>query len=113
LKISSHRQSAWPRFIDGECTLLRIRFAALALVCALASIVACTTAGEQTPAQLTYCTQLYSLWARYHFNLLYHHDGQRVQAELAMYDCKRGNLDAGTKELQRLLRRDLIPFPPG
>jgi hypothetical protein len=36
---------------------------------------------------------------------------QRTQAEWALYRCQVGDFDRGLAELERLLRRDLIPLP--
>jgi len=37
--------------------------------------------------------------------------GQRAQAEWALYRCQVSDFDRGLAELERLLRRDLIPLP--
>ncbi|MFI5000588.1 MAG: hypothetical protein ACHQK9_11985 [Reyranellales bacterium] len=67
--------------------------------------------GAQWPEQLARCTKLYDLWARYHLRYWPDGDGQRMRAELAFYQCKLGDFEPGTKELERLLRQNLLPIP--
>jgi hypothetical protein len=48
-----------------------------------------------------------SLRAAYDLSLT----GQKARAELALYDCQKGNYDAGIQELERLLHRGRFPVP--
>lgn len=91
-------------------TWLGFRAAIAALV--FITVSGCSTAGSQSPELMARCTKLYMLWGRYEHNLVLHHTGQRAQAELALYDCENGRFDAGITELERVLRRGLIPIPP-
>jgi hypothetical protein len=72
----------------------------------------CAQEGSKSPELLNRCFQLHRLWWRYETANTINLSGQRAQAELALHHCQRGELDRGLKELERLLRRDLIPFPP-
>ena len=58
-----------------------------------------------------HCADLYQLWMRYewHFTL---HSGQKARADIALErDCRGGGQARGVEELQKLLRRGLIPIP--
>lgn len=51
------------------------------------------------------CAKLYGMWFRYEQQPTFYHTGQRARAELALYDCNKGDYEPGIKELERLLRR--------
>jgi hypothetical protein len=54
---------------------------------------------------------LYMLWARYESHSTFH-TGQRARAHIALEgDCAGGRHASGVEELERLLRRGLIPLP--
>jgi hypothetical protein len=58
-----------------------------------------------------HCATLYGLWTRYepHSAL---HTGHKARADIALEcDCQNGRYERGTDELQKLLRRSLIPIP--
>jgi hypothetical protein len=84
--------------------------ACAAIVVAAAS--ACSTAPPPSPELMARCAKLYGLWFRYEQHATYHHTGQRARAELALYDCQKGNYEPGIAELERLLRRGKFPVPP-
>lgn len=77
-----------------------------------AALCGCETEGSKSPELMDRCYQMYRLWARYESSNGVNHNGQRARAELALYDCQRGYFDRGFQELERILRRDLIPIPP-
>jgi hypothetical protein len=67
------------------------------------------TALAQSPFE--HCADLYELWTRYewHFTL---HSSQKARADMALErDCRGGGYARGVEELQKLLRRGLIPYP--
>lgn len=65
----------------------------------------------QSPLSLDHCFTLYMLWARYESHFA-HHTGQRARAHIALEDdCVYGRHSSGVEELERLLRRGLIPIP--
>lgn len=72
---------------------------------------ASASAAAQAPEQLGRCLQLYQLWGRYETANCPNQTGQRAQAEWALSRCWVGDFDRGFAELERLLRRNLIPIP--
>jgi hypothetical protein len=90
--------------------MFRLGFAAIALACALIVATGDAKARQEAPEELAYCSRLYGLYWKYHANY-FHHDGTWAQAELARSDCDHGKLDAGTKQLERILRDDLFVIP--
>jgi hypothetical protein len=85
------------------------------LLCAvllLAAVSGCAD-GWRSPQPLMRCFQLYALWQRYETGHCPNTTGQRARADWALYQCQIGNFDTGFRELERLLRRDLIPFQEG
>ncbi len=78
----------------------------------VAAVSGCAQEGAKSPELLNRCAQLHRLWTRYETSNTINLSGQRAQAELALHHCQRGEFDRGLKELERLLRRDLIAFPP-
>ena len=63
------------------------------------------------PARLGRCLQLHQLWMRYETANCPNQSGQRAQAEWALSRCQADDFDRGFTELERLLRRNLIPIP--
>ena len=81
------------------------------LVCATLLIVA-SASGETALAQSLrgHCADLYGLWMRYewHFTL---HSAQKARADMALEgDCQGGEYARGVEELEKLLRRGLVPY---
>jgi hypothetical protein len=93
-----------------EKTMIRLGLAVIALACCLIAVTGDARAEEEAPDKLAYCTRLYGLFWKYHANY-FHHDGTWAQAELALSDCRHGNLEAGTKQLEHILRADLFEIP--
>jgi hypothetical protein len=91
-------------------TRFRIRFFAIALACCLIAVTGNTRADTQTSEEAAYCTRLYGLYWKFHANF-FHHDGTWAQAELARSDCDHGNVELGTKQLERILQDDLFVIP--
>lgn len=73
---------------------------------------ACTSTPPASPRLMARCGQFYALWFRYEQHVTFHHSGQRAQAELALDDCQHGRYDAGLRQLEKMLRRGLLPIPP-
>ena len=71
----------------------------------LAVVSARGAAPPPSPKLMARCAQLYAIWFRYEQHPTYHHTGQRARAEVALYDCQKGNYEPGIRELERLLRR--------
>jgi len=90
--------------------MLRLGFGAIALACCLIAVSGDARARQEAPEDLAYCTRLHGLYWKYHANY-YHHDGTWAQAELAQSDCDHGNVELGTKQLERILRDDLFVIP--
>jgi hypothetical protein len=90
--------------------MFRLGFAVIAVACGLIAVSGDAKARQEAPEELAYCSRLYGLYWKYHANY-FHHDGTWAQAELARTDCAQGKLDAGTKELERILRDDLFVIP--
>lgn len=86
------------------------RLAACAAIVVAAS--SCSSTPPPSPKLMAYCTKLYGMWFRYEQQPTFYHTGQRARAELALYDCEKGNYDPGIKELERLLRRGRHTIPP-
>lgn len=84
-------------------------------VCLMAVLVCTmvTGAAAQQPSQdrLKRCVEMHRLWTRYETMHCPNQSGQRAQAEWALYRCQVGDFDRGLAELERLLRRNLIPLP--
>ena len=96
---------------EAHGTMIRLGLAAIAVACWLIAMSGDAKAGQETPdEERAYCTRLYGLFWKYHANY-YHHDGTWAQAELARSNCDHGNLEAGTKQLERILRHDLFEIP--
>ena len=87
----------------------RLGFGAIALACGLVAATGDAAARQGTAEEIAYCSQLYGKFARYHFNL-YHHDGTWARAELAKIACAKGDIEAGTKELELILQEDRWPL---
>lgn len=92
--------------------LARLALRLAPCVILIAAVSGCAQEGAKSPELLKRCTELHRLWLRYETSHTINFSGQRAQAELALHHCQRGEFDRGLKELERLLRRDLIPFPP-
>jgi hypothetical protein len=92
------------------CTPVRLGLL-LASLAVLAAASACSSPALPSPELMARCTKLYALWFRYEQHPTYHHTGQRAHAELALYDCQKGDYEAGIAELERLLRRGKFPVP--
>jgi hypothetical protein len=96
---------------EAPRTMFRLGFAAIALAGCLIVATGDARARLATPdEERAYCTELYGVYFRYHLNL-FHHDGDAERADMARYDCQRGNLEAGTKQLERILRNDGFVIP--
>lgn len=90
-------------------------FGATAAFAFILGTAGCSTAGLLGPASApspevaVRCRELYGLWMRYNsrdHNL----SGEHAQAELALSNCQRGDVDTGLVELEHLLQEDEIPF---
>jgi len=86
--------------------------AALPLYLGVLLLAACSAPPPVSPARLEWCNKLHATWMRYGQHVTFHHTGQRARAELALEDCREGRYEAGTQELEELLRRNRIPIPP-
>jgi hypothetical protein len=95
---------------EAPGTMFRLGFGAIALTCCLVAVTGDARARQQSSEELAYCTRLHGLYWKYHANY-FHHDGTWAQAELAQSDCDHGNLEPGTKQLERILRDDLFVIP--
>jgi hypothetical protein len=95
---------------EAPGSMFRLGFAAIALACGLIAVSGDAKARQEAPEELAYCSRLYGLYWKYHANY-FHHDGTWAQAELARTDCDHGNVELGTKELERILRDDLFVIP--
>ena len=73
---------------------------------------ACTSAPPASPELMARCQKLQMLWVRYEPVLTLIHTGQQARVELAMADCQAGRYEAGIQELEKILKRGKIPFPP-
>jgi hypothetical protein len=91
-------------------TMFRLGFAVIAVACGLLAVSGDARARQEAPEELAYCSRLYGLYWKYHANY-FHHDGTWAQAELARSDCAQGKLNAGTKQLEQILRDDLFVIP--
>lgn len=78
----------------------------------VAAAFGCVAANAGSPELLKRCVESHRLWTRYETANCPNQTGQRAQAEWALYRCQRGDFDRGLRELERLLRRDLIALPP-
>ncbi len=84
------------------------------MVCAIvtaAAAVQSAAAESSSQDRLSRCSEMFRRWMRYETEHCPNQTGQRAQAEWALYRCQVGDLDRGLAELERLLRRDLIPLP--
>lgn len=80
----------------------------------LSSIIlvsACTAREHRSPELFARCVEMHRLWTRYETEHCPNTTGQRAQAEWALSRCQVGDYDRGLAELERLLRRNLIPVP--
>jgi len=93
-----------------EKTVIRLGLAITALACCLIALTTDARARQAAPDELAYCARLSALYGRYHFNL-YHMDGTWAPAELARLDCVHGNVDRGTRDLERILQDDRFVLP--
>jgi hypothetical protein len=87
--------------------------ARLALCLALLELVAaCSSAPPPSPELLARCTRMHRLWMKYEAaeNPSFH--PQHARVDLALYRCQKGRYAEGIPELEKILRRDLIPLPP-
>ncbi len=64
-----------------------------------------------SPARLEECVRLFNTWARYEQHWVFHHDGHKAKAELALHRCQQGRYDDGIPELKQLLRRGGFTVP--
>jgi predicted component of type VI protein secretion system len=75
-------------------------------------IAACSSAPPPSPQLLARCTKMHRLWMKYEAaeNPSFH--PQHAPVDLALHRCQRGRYDEGISQLEKILRRDLIPIPP-
>lgn len=90
----------------GSIMLLRSLAPAILLV-----MVGCAPVPPASPTSMAECAKLYQLWFRYQQHPTYHHTGERVRAELALYGCQHGRYEEGIRELRRMLRAGGFTFP--
>jgi hypothetical protein len=93
----------------------RKRLAMVKQIC-LVAVLACTmvTAAAAQPSsqdRFKRCLEMHQRWTRYETANCPNQTGQRAQAEWALSRCQVGDFDRGLAELERLLRRNLIPLP--
>jgi hypothetical protein len=84
------------------------------LVCTIVTAAAAVqgaAAESSSQDRLNRCSEMFRRWTRYETEHCPNQTGQRAQAEWALYRCQVGDFDRGIGELERLLRRDLIPLP--
>ena len=86
-----------------------VRFTAILVGMLL--IAAAAAAEPPSQDRLSRCLAMHRLWTRYETANCPNQTGQRAQAEWALSRCQAGDLDRGLAELERLLRRNLIPLP--
>jgi hypothetical protein len=87
--------------------------AKLALCLVLFGLIgACSSAPPPSPELLARCTKMHRLWMKYEAaeNPSFH--PQHATVDLALHRCQRGRYDEGIPQLEKVLRRDLIPIPP-
>lgn len=72
---------------------------------------ACASTPPASPERLAECMRLFNTWARYEQHWVFHHDGHKAKAELALYRCQQGRYDEGIAELKGLLRRGRFTIP--
>jgi hypothetical protein len=75
-------------------------------------LILASVPGEAALAQSLreHCADLHGLWTRYewHFTL---HSAQKARADMALErDCQGGEYARGVEELEKLLRRGLVPY---
>jgi predicted component of type VI protein secretion system len=88
--------------------------AKLALCLALLEIIAaCASAPPTSPQLLAYCTKMHRLWMKYEAAENPSSHAQHAPVDLALHRCQRGRYEEGISQLERILRRDLIPLPNG
>jgi hypothetical protein len=76
-----------------------------------AATIQSAAAVSSSQDRLSLCSEMFRRWMRYETEHCPNQTGQRAQAEWALYRCQVGDFDRGLAELERLLRRDLIPLP--
>lgn len=84
--------------------------------CAFALLLAVSAGGcaprlTASPERLAECTRLFNTWARYEQHSVFHHDGHKALAELALHRCEQGRYDEGIAELKGILRRGRFIVP--
>jgi hypothetical protein len=87
--------------------------ARLALVLALLGLIgACSSKPPASPELMARCTKMHRLWMKYEAaeNPSFH--PQRAKVDLALHRCQTGRYEEGISQLEKVLRRDLIPLPP-
>ena len=78
----------------------------------VAAVFGGAAAYADAPWLLGRCAESFRLWTRYETAHCPNQSGQRAQAEWAFYRCQHDDFDRGLRELERLLRGDLISIPP-
>jgi hypothetical protein len=86
-----------------------LRVAALLAVVAIA-IAPPPPAAAASPDGMDRCQELYALWQRYK-GVSTNGSGRDVQSQAALLECRKGRVDAGTTQLEQLLKADRIPVP--
>ena len=73
-----------------------------------------TTLGQAMPAaaasDMARCQELYRVWQRYK-GVSTNASGRDLQSQTALQDCHSGRVEAGTAQLEQLLKADRIPLP--
>jgi hypothetical protein len=88
--------------------------ARLALCLALLGLVAaCGSAPLLPPPELlARCTKMHRLWMKYEVSENPSTNAQHARVDLALHRCQTGRHQEGLAQLEKILRRDLIPIPP-
>ncbi|MBN9086809.1 MAG: hypothetical protein J0J01_07870 [Reyranella sp.] len=87
-----------------------LRHAAAALSAAVLAVGLAGPVFAQAPkGDLAECQRLHGLWSRYNGTSAY---GKMAGADVALEECRKGNIEAGIADLKRTLQRSNIPLPP-
>ena len=92
----------------GTCAVARLPLC-LALVWLVA---ACSSKPPTSPDLVAQCTAQHRLWMKYQAAENPSNNPQRATVDLALYRCQNGDSKESIPDLEKTLRRDLIPVPP-